>query len=168
MRPSCPSSQVTVNGRPLTVRLTCPKSSPFPQDATDPSESLIDARRDFPELCAIELAIKPADSLGGLYPSHGPFQPFHCRFELAHRATVRRCRGGALSALSRTSAMCVSAPDGARSGRDLATMSSRLPRHRHRRASRPPCRVGRETVSAPAPGADRRSAPEACPRDRQC
>ena len=59
MRASCPSSQVTANGRPLTVKLICPTSSPFPQDATDPGERLIDARRDLFELRAIAFVTGP-------------------------------------------------------------------------------------------------------------
>jgi hypothetical protein len=72
MRPYCPSSQATANGRLLIVRLTCPMSSPFPQDATDPGERLVDARRDFSKLRVIDLAPAPVEPARGFKPGHGP------------------------------------------------------------------------------------------------
>jgi hypothetical protein len=71
MRPSCPSSQATANGRLLIVRLTCPTSSPFPQDATDPGERLVDARRDFSKLRVIDLAPAPVEPARSFEPGHG-------------------------------------------------------------------------------------------------
>jgi len=71
MRPSCPSSQVTANGRLLIVRLTCPTSSPFPQDATDPGERLLDARRDFSKLRVISFAPAPVEPARSFEPGHG-------------------------------------------------------------------------------------------------
>ena|SRR6516162_9878564 len=90
MRPSCPSSQVTANGRLLIVRLTCPKSSPFPQNATDAGERPIDTSHDLvgdlldPQ--GVVFATAPADPAGGLEPGHRLLEPFNRRFELCHRA----------------------------------------------------------------------------------
>jgi len=69
--------------------LTCPISSPFPQDPTNLGERLIDPCRDFSELRVIYLAMPPVDPAGGFEPGHGSLEPFNCRFELGHRATVR-------------------------------------------------------------------------------
>jgi hypothetical protein len=90
MRPSCPSSQVTVNGRLLIVRFTCPKSSPFPQNATDAGERPIDTSHDLVgnlfELRGVVITTSPADLAGGLEPRHRSLEPFNRRFELSHRA----------------------------------------------------------------------------------
>jgi len=71
MRASCPSSQVTANGRPLTVKLTCPTSFPFPQHAIDPGERLIDPLRDLFEPRSGDLATALAEPAGRLEPRHG-------------------------------------------------------------------------------------------------
>jgi hypothetical protein len=68
----------------LTVKLICPISSPFPQDATDPGERLIDARRDFFELRAVGLTTGPSDPVGSFELSHRPFEAFNRYFKLAH------------------------------------------------------------------------------------
>jgi hypothetical protein len=61
----------------LTVKLICPTSSPFPQDASDPGERLIDARRDFFELRALALATGPADRAGSLESVYRPLEAFN-------------------------------------------------------------------------------------------
>jgi hypothetical protein len=62
----------------LTVKLICPTSSPFPQDATDPGERLIDARRDFFELRAFDFVTGPVGPARSLEPSHRPLEPLDC------------------------------------------------------------------------------------------
>ena len=93
MRPSCPSSQVTANGRPLIVRLTCPKSSPFPQNATDLGERPIDPRRDLAGdrfQLGVGLAPLGCSKIGPsrlgreLEPCHSLRKPLDGIFERAH------------------------------------------------------------------------------------
>jgi hypothetical protein len=60
-------------------------SSPFPQDASDPGERLIDASRDLSELRVFDFTSAPADPASGLEPGHRSIEPFNRRFELGHR-----------------------------------------------------------------------------------
>ena len=84
MRPSCPSSHATTNGRLLIVRLTCPTSPSLPQDTSDPGERLIDARRNFRKLCVIAFAPAPVEAARVFELGHGSLQSFDCYFELGH------------------------------------------------------------------------------------
>jgi hypothetical protein len=61
----------------LTIKLTCPTSSPFPQNATNPGERLINAPRDFFELRAVDLATRPSDPAGRFEPGHRPLEAFN-------------------------------------------------------------------------------------------
>jgi hypothetical protein len=75
MRASCPSSQVTANGRPLTVKLICPTSSPFPQDTTDTGQRPIDTRSDLFDLRAVGFVTGPVGPTRSLEPGYRPLEP---------------------------------------------------------------------------------------------
>jgi hypothetical protein len=58
----------------LIVKLICPKSSPFPQDATYQGERLIDARSDLFDLRAVRFVTGLVGPTRSLEPSHRPLE----------------------------------------------------------------------------------------------
>jgi hypothetical protein len=56
----------------------------LPQDATDPGERLVDARRDFCKLCVIAFTPAPVEPARVFELGHGSLQSFDCYFELGH------------------------------------------------------------------------------------
>src|SRR6516165_7815504 len=97
MRVSCPSSQVTANERPLTIKLSCAMSTIASQYTADFGDGSIDARCHFAgEFFELRVIHSPqrirADlgprRLGSLQPGDGTLKSRNGFFELFHVARL--------------------------------------------------------------------------------